>query len=123
MRKFHKVTNCQTGSSELVLADGHTDALSFYRKKNNVERSVTLSVCDQYAYDLTDRFNTTKLSELPDGSYFYKVIKGTYECAYPMLQKSARMANGMVKCYDASDDNAATKYLKGSTMVAYVVDS
>jgi hypothetical protein len=119
MRKFFKVTNCRTGSSELVLADGHVDALSFYRKKNNVERSVILSCADHYTCnDDGDRFMITKLSELPDDATFHRVLPSG--CSNVPFRKDSRMANGMVQCY-RTDINAAASYFKGSTIVTVEV--
>lgn len=119
MRKFYKVRNCQTGSSELVLADGHVDALSFYHKKNNVEKSVTLECSDYFAHILCDeKYFITKLSELPDGSIFYKVISRTSECAVTPYIKCTAKANGMVQCHTLYDENTPYSYFKGSIKVA-----
>ena len=119
MRKFYRVTNCGTGSSELVLAEGHVDAVSFYRKKNNVERLVTLECADYYTQnDDGDWFMITKLSELPDDAIFHRVLPSG--CSNVPFQKDSRMANGMVRCYRTGIITGAS-YFKGSTIVTVEV--
>ena len=119
MRKFYRVTNHETGSSELVLAEGHVDALSFYRKKNNIEKSVTLECADHYTQnDDGDRFMITKLSELPDNATFHRVLPSGYSNV--PFQKDSRMANGMVRCY-RTDIITEASYFKGSTIVTVEV--
>ena len=122
MRKFYKVRNCQTGSSELVLANGHVDALSFYRKKNNVEKSVTLECSDFFVRNNDGgRFMITKLSELPDGATFHKALDAFGWCCYTTIHKVANMANGMVHCTTTEDGEVKDRYFKGSTKVTVEV--
>ena len=122
MRKFYKVRNCQTDSSELVLANGHVDALSFYRKKNDVEKSITLECADFFVRNNDgDRFMITKLSELPDGVAFHKALDALGWCCYTTIHKVANMANGMVHCTTITDDGVKDHYFKGSTKVTVEV--
>jgi hypothetical protein len=115
MRKLIQITNCETGSSELVLANAFNDALSFYRKKkNNAELQVSMRY--HLCYELTEPMYCTKLSELNDGDLFRKVIKGTNEVALPIYRKVYRLANGMTECETLS--GSKTIYLKGSTIVS-----
>jgi hypothetical protein len=127
MRKFYRVTNCETGSSEPVLANGHVDALSYYRKRNNVERSVTLECADIisranicHGPNSDGEYMITKLSELPDHSLFYKV--GDFSGAYSpvLLQKVETMANGMVRCRRFYDTIRPDSYFKSSTKVTII---
>lgn len=120
MRKFYRITNCDTGSSELVFANGHVDALSYYRKCNNVERSVTLECADIFTYNHERRYAVTKLSELPDHSLFYKV--GEFSGAYGpvLLQKIEAMANGMIRCRRFYDTIRPDSYFKSSTKVTII---
>ena len=120
MRKFYKVTNCETGSSELVLADGHVDALSFYRKKNNDERLVVLECADVFVRNNDgERFMVTKLSELHDKMTFHKVVLG--RVSEKSMQKICRVANGMVKCRHLEDPGKPYSFFKGSTCVTVEV--
>lgn len=122
MRKFYKVRNCQTGSSELVLANGHMDALSFYRKKNDVEKSVILECSDFFVRNkYGDRFMITKLSELPDGVTFHKALDALGWCSYITIRKVANMANNMVHCTTIEDGEVKDHYFKGSTKVTVEV--
>lgn len=120
MRKFYRVTNCETGSSEPVLANGHVDAMSYYRKRNNVEKSVTLECADVFSYNDERRYAVTKLSELPDHSLFYKIgqFSGTYSPV--LLQKIETMANGMVRCRMFYDTIRPDSYFKSSTRVTII---
>ena len=127
MRKFYRVTNCETGSSEPVLANGHVDALSYYRKCNDVEKSVVLECADiisraNMCYGPLSRgeYMITKLSELPDHSLFYKVgeFSGTYTPT--LLQKIETMANGMVRCRRFYDTIRPDSYFKSSTKVTII---
>lgn len=124
MRKFYKVTNCETGSSELVLADGHVDALSFYRKKNNVERSVTLECADFFVKNTDgDRFMVTKLSELPDNAMFAKALPALGWCNTVKLYKISTQANGMVRCRYVDDTIRPDSFFKSSTYVTIEVQN
>lgn len=120
LRKFYKVIDHETGSSELVLADGHVDALSFYRKKNNVEKSVILECADFFVYLSGERYFTTKLSELPDCDLFYKVNNRTNVVNPMLFVKFANTANNMVRCNRFYDMIRPYSYFKGSTMVAVI---
>lgn len=122
MRKFYNVTDCQTGSSELVLADGHVDALSFYRKKNNVEKSVILQCADFFVYNNDgDRFMVTKLSELPDNAMFAQALPTSGWCNTTKLYKINRQANGMVRCRYVMDTIRPDSFFKGSMYVTVEV--
>lgn len=122
LRKFYKVTNCETGSSELVLADGHVDALSFYRKKNNVERSVTLECADFFVRNSDgDLFMVTKLSELPDNCEFAKALPALGWCNSVKLYKICDQANGMVRCRYVDDTIKPDSFFKGSVYVTVEV--
>lgn len=122
MRKFFKVTNCKTGSSELVLADGHVDALSFYRKKNNVEKSVILECADFFVRNNDgDRFMVTKLSELPDNATFARALPALGWCNNTKLYKIRRQANGMVRCRYVMDTIRPDSFFKGSLYVTVEV--
>lgn len=120
MRKFYRVTNCETGSSEPVLANGHVDALSYYRKCNNVEKSVILGCADIFAYNDERRYAVTKLSELPDHSLFHKVGEFSGACGPILLQKVETMANGMVRCRRFYDTIRPDSYFKSSTKVTII---
>lgn len=119
MRKFVKITNREVGSSELIFADGHVDALSYYRKKNDVAKSVVLEASDVYAYDFDKRYHVTKLSEIPDGAVFRKVITRTSEINAEWLIKKRTFANGMVECWVADDIETPAKYFKQSTKIVW----
>ena len=122
VRKFYRVTNCETGSSELVLADGHVDALSFYRKKNDVERSVILECTDLFVRNNDgERFMVTKLSELPDKAKFHKAFPALGTVGDKSIQKICRVANGMVKCRHLEDLGKPYSFFKGSTYVTVEV--
>lgn len=122
MRKFFKVTNCKTGSSELVLANGHVDALSFYRKRNCVEKSVVLECADFFVYNNDgDRFMVTKLSELPDNATFRRALPVIDWCGADQLYKVGRMANGMVRCRYVNDTIRPDSYFSGGRYVTVEV--
>ena len=124
LRKFFKVTNCETGSSELVLADGHVDALSFYRKRNNVERSVTLECADFFVRNNDgDRFMVTKLSELSDNAIFRKALPAIGWCNTACIYKVGRMANGVVRCRYVEDTIRPDSYFPGSMFVTVEVQN
>ena len=120
MRKFYRVTNCETGSSELVLANGHVDALSYYRKCNDVEKSSVLECADISVSIDNRRYMVTKLSELPDCALFYKVgnFSGTVDSV--LMQKIETMANGMVRCRRFYDTVRPDSYVKSSTKVTII---
>ena len=121
LRKFYKVTNCETGSSELVLADGHVDALSFYRKKNNVEKSVILECADCFVYNNDgNRYAFTKLSELRDNDLFYKALPALGWCGNSPIFKICTKANDMVACRYLYDTIRPDSYFKGSTYVTII---
>lgn len=120
MRKFYRVTNCETGSSEPILANGHVDALSYYRKCNNVERSVILECADIFIRNDERRYMVTKLSELPDHSLFYKVGDFSGMITSVLMQKVETMANGMVRCRQFYDTIRPDSYFKSSTKVTII---
>jgi heme oxygenase len=120
MRKFYCVTNCETGSSEPVLANGHVDAMSYYRKCNNVEKLVTLECTDIISYNDERRYAVTKLSELPDHSLFYKVGDFSGRVTSVLMQKIETMANGMVRCRMFYDTIRPDSYFKSSTKVTII---
>ena len=125
MRKFFKVTNCETGSSELVLADGHVDALSFFSKNRTYdERSVTLECADFFVRNNDgDRFMVTKLSELPDNAIFRKALPAIGGCNTSRIYKVGRMANGMVRCRYVEDTIRPDSYFPGSMFVTVEVQN
>lgn len=120
MRKFYKVTNCSTGDWSLVLADGRVDALSYYRKKNNVERSITLDCSDVFVHNGYKRYQVTKLSELHDNELFCKALPLLGICGNTPMFKLGRVANGMVRCMYLYDTIRPYSYLKGSTYVTII---
>lgn len=120
MRKYYRLTNCETGSSELVLADGHVDALSFYRKRKCDEKSVILQCADFFVCLYDERYFTTKLSELSDGDLFYKIDTRTNTVCPTLFVKFANTANNMVRCNHFYDMIRPYSYFKGSTMVALI---
>lgn len=117
MRRFYLVTNHESHDSELVLADGHVDALSYYRRKHRLEPSTVLSCSDFGAYNNDERFPVTKLSELQDGSIFYKVDLSTGTCVGQPMWKLNRMANGKIRCRYLNDTIRPDSYFNGSTKV------
>lgn len=117
MRRFYRVTNCETGSSELVLANGHVDALSFYRKCNDDAKNANLQCDDVFVYICFGRYAFTKLSELPDYTIFYLAKNGPD--AVP-IYKISTMANGMVRCRYVYDTIRPDSYFKSSTKVAII---
>lgn len=122
MRKFYKVINYETGSWELVLADKGLDALSFYRKKNNVERSVILACHDLFVYNNDgEQFTVTRLSELPNNVNFHKVFPVLGVVCDESMRKISRVANGVVKCRHLDDPGKPFSFLKGSTYVTVEV--
>lgn len=120
MRRFYKVTNCETGSSELVFADGHVDALSFYRKKNNVGRSIVISCEDKFVKNSLSRYQFTKLSEIPDGFIFYKALDALGWCTESPIVKISTNANGMVRCRYLEDTIRPDSFFKGSMKVTII---
>lgn len=117
MRKYFKVTDCETGSSELVFADGHVDALSFFSKNLTDDEHRILQCADYFVSDGKTRYTVTKLSELPDHSVFYKVLEALgYHTGVPVI-KIATMANGMVRCRYLYDTIRPDSFFKGSTKV------
>lgn len=121
MRKFYQVKNCETGSSELVLANCHVDALSFYRKKNKVERSVVLECSDLFVRDARgNRYQFTKLSELRDNDVFHKALPALGYCGDAPILKLHTNANNMVACKYLCKVDCPDSYFKSSTYVTII---
>lgn len=120
LRKFFKVTNHETGSSELVLADGHVDALSFFGKNRRCDENHIIECSDTFVYNGDDRYQFTKLSELPDNSVFYKVLEALGLASDVPLVKVSNTANGMVRCRHLYDTIRPDSFFRGSTKVAII---
>lgn len=120
LRKFYKVIDHETGSSELVFADGHVDALSFFGKNRTYDENHIIECSDVFVHNGDDRYQFTKLSELPDNSVFYKVLEALgYASNIPII-KVGNMANGMVRCRYLYDTIRPDSFFKGSTKVAII---
>lgn len=117
MRIFYLVTNHESHDCELVLADGHVDALSYYRKKHKLEPNTVLSCSDYRVTNGGERFPVTKLSELPENSLFYKVDTYRKEWVGSEMWRLNRMANGKVRCRYLNDTIRPDSYFNGSTKV------
>lgn len=115
LRKFYKVIDHETGSSELVFADGHVDALSFFGKNRTYDENHIVECSDVFVRNGDNRYQFTKLSELPDNSVFYRVLEALgYACNTPII-KVGNMANGMVRCRYLYDTIRPDSFYKGST--------
>lgn len=121
MRKFYKVIDHEAGSSELVFADGHVDALSFFSKHlTDDEKYHTLECSDVFVRNGDNRYQFTKLSELPDASVFYQALDALgYSTKCPIV-KVGNMANGMVRCRYLYDTIRPDSFFRGSTRVSII---